>query len=142
MKQHDLLTILSQMQIFNIPGFAQLLSNLKDPLLPVHVKGKMKSIDHNINVLKERLQAMQASFGMKAGEVNDYMANPTHFTEQEQKVIANVERDLGKYWRSLNSDLAGKTSDLSGESDLKSQRVKKTRSGAKPQGGRKGWIAS
>lgn len=142
MKQHDLLTILSQMQIFNIPGFAQLLSNLKDPLLPVHVKGKMKSIDHNIDVLKERLHAMQASFGVRADEVNDYMANLNHFTEQEQKVIANVERELGKYWRSLTSDLTGKASDVSGGSESKSQRGKKIKSGAKPQGGRRSWIAS
>lgn len=142
MEYRDLKTILSQMQAFEIPGFSQLLKDLKDPLVSTHFKAKMKSIDHNITLLKDRLQTMQSVFKVQPDEVNRYMANPHHFSEQEQKVIANVEQELHSYWKKMSVDLMDQNQGVKKKISPRTDEKRADKPTSKPRGGRKGWLAS
>lgn len=144
MNQADLKSILAHMQTFNIPGFKQLLGDLKDPSFATRPQDKLKAIHHNMELLQDRLNAIQTFMGTQAAEVTDYMREKRHFSEGEWKALKKVRKDLTAYWEKVDGDLKNGNQIPIDENYETKKGEKKPRSplAHKPKGGRKGWIAS
>ncbi len=143
MSRQDLKSVLAQMQSFNIPGFDQMIDELKDPSLAPNAVERSKAIAHNARLLAERLQTMHAAFRVNPDEVANYMTNKSHFTGPEWETMEKVRLELSAYTQSLVAEIEGDTFDeaaaLAAE---KPKKPKKDKARSNLQGGRKGWIAS
>lgn len=143
MSRQDLKSVLAQMQSFNIPGFDQMIGELKDPSLAPNALERSRAIAHNARLLTDRLQTMHNAFRVNPDEVTDYMTNKSHFSGPEWDTMEKVRRELGAYTDSLISDIEGDTFDESAALEAqKPKKPKKDKARSKLGGGRKGWIAS
>lgn len=145
MAQQDLKSILAQMESFNIPGFREMIEDLKDPALAPNANERAKAISHNAELLADRLETMHKMFRVNPDEVADYMTNRQHFTGPEWETMENMRRELSKYTQGMIAEIEGDESKgvaVVAKQKEKPAKPKKTKTHSKLQGGRKGWIAS
>lgn len=145
MARQDLKSILAQMESFNIPGFREMIEDLKDPALAPNASERAKAIGHNAQLLADRLETMHKMFRVNPDEVADYMTNRQHFTGPEWETMETMRRELSKYTQGMIAEIEGddsKGETAAVERPQKPAKPKKPKSHSKLQGGRKGWIAS
>lgn len=144
MARQDLKSILAQMESFNIPGFREMIEELRDPALAPNASERTKAIRHNAQLLTDRLETMHAMFRVNPDEVTDYMTNRRHFTETEWETMETMRRELSGYTQGMIAEIEGRESrqEVLPERREKPAKPKKQKPHSKLQGGRKGWIAS
>ncbi|RDB31328.1 hypothetical protein [Candidatus Similichlamydia laticola] len=116
------------------PGvLREVLKGVKDPLKAKTSKEAAQMVNHNICVLRRRLDVLTNSNPTICADVTAFMSNSQFFSSEERKQIQRFEMDLSRFQESIQQKIQEKTAPVYQEQEVPSlqKRVKKTKKAAR-----------
>lgn len=133
---------------FALPGFSDIVDQLKDPLEFKDPEERAAAIEENIALLQKQMKKMEEQWGIDISSSKEFMENPGHFTREEWEILKLLSYDLEDYTHDVIEEFGesspgkeGEAAPLKKSPEAKSGKKKKGKK--KPpdmKGGKSGWI--